>query len=270
MACERAVPGECWLVQLVSREVTAIFHTYPGLFLTLCLSSFLVQGGESSIQQPPGINRYEFREVHDPDGIGKFYMGREIAQVMGHEGADWLERPERAEEEQPDKMLKELHLKPGDVVADIGAGTGYISRRLALRVAPRGKVLAEDIQPEMLNLLTNQSRGLGITNIVPVLGTESDANLPAGSADLVLMVDVYHEFKFPYEMMAAICRSLRPGGRVVFVEFRAEDPGVPIKRVHKMTEAQVKKEMSVLPLRWLETLEALPRQHIVVFGKQPD
>jgi ubiquinone/menaquinone biosynthesis C-methylase UbiE len=126
-----------------------------------------------------------------------------------------------------------------------------------------------DIQPETLNLLTNQMASLEITNVVPVLGTESDPKLPPNSVDLVLMVDVYHEFEFPYEMMSAICRSLRPSGRVVFVEFRAEDPQVPIKPLHKMSEAQVRKEMAPLPLRWVETIEVLPRQHIIVFVRRP-
>jgi len=209
--------------------------------------------------------RYEVRGVHDPDGIGKFYLGREVAAVMGHQAADWLERPERAEEEHTDTLLEELKIPKGAVVADIGAGTGYFSRRLAKQTGSTGKVFAVDIQPEMLTLLTNRAREAGITNIVPILGTTTDPMLPAGKVDLVLMVDVYHEFDFPFEMMLGICRSLKPEGRVVFVEFRAEDPEVPIKPLHKMTEAQVKKEMSVLPLSWVQTIEGLPRQHIIIF-----
>ncbi|HTL54863.1 MAG TPA: methyltransferase domain-containing protein [Candidatus Limnocylindrales bacterium] len=213
-------------------------------------------------------NRYEFRSVHDPDGIGKFYMDREIAYVMGHQGADWLERPEREEEEHTSQLVQQLHLRAGDVVADIGAGSGYLSRRLAREVGPSGKVLAEDIQPEMIGLLTNKMAELRITNVLPVLGTVTDPKLPPGSVDMVVMVDVYHEFDFPYEMMQAICRALKANGRVAFVEFRAEDPNVPIKPVHKMTEAQVKKEMSVLPLQWIETIRVLPRQHIILFKKK--
>ncbi|HWX21021.1 MAG TPA: methyltransferase domain-containing protein [Candidatus Binatia bacterium] len=212
-------------------------------------------------------NRYEFRREHDPDGIGKFFLGREIAHVMGHQAADWLERPERATEENTGRLLEELKLKPGEVVADIGAGTGYYSRRLARKVGTAGRVLAVDIQPEMLVLLTNRTTAEGITNIVPVLGTVTDPKLPGRSVDLVLLVDVYHEFDFPFEMMEATCRSLKPGGRIVFVEFRAEDPKVPIKPVHKMSEAQVKKEMAVQPLEWVQTIEVLPRQHIIVFKK---
>ena len=220
--------------------------------------------------KPPSSDaRYEYRQRHDPDGIGKFYFGREIAQVMGHEGADWLERPEREAEEEPGKLIAQLGLKPGDVVADIGAGSGYMTRRLATSVSPRGKVLAEDIQPEMLQLLGQKMAAIGITNVTLTLGTVSDPKLPAGSVDLVLLVDVYHEFDFPFEMMTTICRALKPSGRVVFVEYRAEDPRVPIKRLHKMSEAQVRKEMAPLPLLWFRTSEVLPRQHIIFFAKKP-
>lgn len=209
--------------------------------------------------------RYTHRKEHDPNGIGKFYMGREIAHVMGHQAADWLERSTRDEEEKTELMVESLKLKPGEVVADIGAGTGYFTRRLAQKVGPNGKVFAVDIQPEMLTLLTNKMRELGLTNVKAVLGTVSDPKLPPASVDTVLMVDVYHEFDYPCEMMHAMCKSLKPGGRVIFVEFRAEDPNVPIKEVHKMSEAQVRKEMSVQPLKWTETIGVLPRQHIIVF-----
>lgn len=213
-------------------------------------------------------NRYEFHQPHDPAGIGKFYMGREIAQVMGHESADWLERPERDTEEHTEVLVEQLELKTGEVVADIGAGTGYFSRRLARKVGATGKVLAVDIQPEMLILLTNRMAAIGISNVVPVLGSATDPNLPIESVDLALMVDVYHEFDFPSEIMEALCRSVKPGGRMVFVEYRGEDPAVPIKPLHKMTEIQVKHEMSVFPLDWIRTIEVLPRQHIIVFRKR--
>ncbi len=213
-------------------------------------------------------NRYEYRPLHHPDGIGKFYMGREIAQVMGHEAADWLERPTRIAEEAPDLLAGQLNLRPGETVADIGAGTGYFSRRLAQKVGPRGTVLAEDIQPEMLHLLSARMTAFGISNVVPVLGTTIDPQLPAASVDLVLLVDVYHELDFPREMMEAICGALKPGGQVVLVEYRGEDPRVPIKVLHKMTETQVRKEMAVLPLDWVQTKEVLPRQHIMVFQRR--
>lgn len=212
--------------------------------------------------------RYVFREQHSPDGIGKFYMGREIAHVMGHQAADWLERPEREEEERTDLLVKSLGLHPGDVVADIGAGTGYLSRRLARIVGEQGKVLAVDIQPEMLELIGKNMADAKVTNVKPILGTISDPHLPPASVDLVVMVDVYHEFSHPFEMMENICKSLKPGGRVAFVEFRGEDPDVPIKLLHKMTEPQVRKEMTVQPLEWRQTLKMLPRQHIIVFRKE--
>jgi ubiquinone/menaquinone biosynthesis C-methylase UbiE len=227
----------------------------------------LVATAPLAADSPGATNRYEFRQHHDRDGIGKFYMGREIAHVMGHQVADWLERPERDEEEQTGKLVEQLKVKPGDVVADIGCGTGYFSRRLAKKVGAKGRVLAVDIQPEMLDLLTNKMAELKISNVRPILGTITDPKLPAAAVDVVLLVDVYHEFDHPYEMMEAICRALKPGGRVIFVEFRAEDPKVPIKPVHKMTEAQVKKEMAVHPLEWAETIGVLPRQHIIVFRK---
>ena len=213
-------------------------------------------------------NPYEFRTEHSPDGIGKFYLGREIAQVMGHQAAEWLERPERDQEEHTTALMKLLRIRPGDVVADIGCGTGYISRRLAQEVGEKGTVLAEDIQPEMLNLLTGGMARLGITNVKAVLGTTTDPKLPPAGVDAVLMVDVYHEFDCPWEMMDAIFRGVKPGGRVIFVEYRGEDPTVPIKPLHKMTVAQVKKEMSVFPLDWVETIDSLPRQHVIVFRKE--
>lgn len=213
-------------------------------------------------------DRYERRATHDRDGIGLFYMGREIAHVMGHQGADWLERPEREREERTQLLIDMLKFKPGEVVADIGAGTGYHTRRIAPKVAPGGRVLAVEIQREMLDLLTNKLAGVGITNVVPILGTTTDPKLPTNSVDTILMVDVYHEFDRPYEMVESMCRALKPGGRMVFVEFRAEDENVPIKRVHKMSEAQVKKEMTPHPLVWKETIGVLPWQHIVVFTRK--
>lgn len=212
---------------------------------------------------------YSFRDDHDPNGIGKFYMDREIAYVMGFGAAPWLERPQREREEQLSKMVKALQLKNGMVVADVGAGSGVISVMMAREVAPRGKVLAVDIQEEMLELLSNKIEQQNITNIEPVLGAVKSPRLAESSVDLALMVDVYHEFSHPYEMMLGISRALKPGGRVVFVEFRKEDPEVPIKLVHKMSVAQVKREMAPpeFGLEWVETIDVLPWQHIIVFRK---
>jgi ubiquinone/menaquinone biosynthesis C-methylase UbiE len=203
------------------------------------------------------------------DGIGKRYMGREIAAVMGWQGAAWLEREERDREERTDLLLKALDLKPGMVVADIGAGTGYLSRRLAPAVAAGGTVLAVDVQPEMVAMLQARSRQQGLTNIQASLGAENDVELASGSVDLAIMVDVYHELAYPYEVLASIVRALKPGGRVVFVEFRQEDPRVPIKPLHRMSEAQVRREAEVHPLVWERTVNDLPWQHLVVFRKRP-
>ena len=235
----------------------------------ICGSSVLLFTLPAQTNPPPrSAPQYEFHKDHDPDGTGKFYLGREIAQVMGHEGADWLERPEREAEENSTLLLASLKLKPGDAVADIGAGTGYYTRRLAKMVGDHGLVYAVDIQPEMLDLLTKKMAQAGLTNLIPVLGTLTNPKLPRASVDLLLMVDVYHEFSHPYEMTSAMVEALKPGGRMIFVEFRGEDPKVAIKRVHKMTEAQVRKEMAIFPLTWVETQRVLPLQHIIVFQRR--
>lgn len=216
----------------------------------------------------PAAARYTFRAFHDPNGTGKFYMGREIAQVMGHLAAEWLDRPEREQEEQPAKLMDALKLRPGDVVADVGAGSGFFTFRLAERVGTRGKVLAVEIQPEMLAIIRERMKTRGVGNIDLVLGTIADPKLPPAGVDLIMMVDVYHEFSHPWEMTTAMARALKPGGRLVFVEYRMEDPSVPIKLVHKMSEQQVRREMSLHPLKWVETIGVLPRQHIIVFEKR--
>jgi FkbM family methyltransferase len=203
-----------------------------------------------------------------PDGIGKTYMGREIARVMGWQGAAWLEREEREAEERPDLLLAGLGLKPGMVVADIGAGTGYHARRMARLVGPGGHVHAVDAQPEMLKLLRASIARQGIGNVTPVLATPTDARLPAGTIDLAAMVDVYHEFEFPEEMVSSIVRALKPGGRLVYVEYRAEDPRVPIRALHKMSEAQVRREASRHPLQFERSIDGLPWQHALVLRRR--
>ncbi len=210
---------------------------------------------------------YEQRLNHSPDGIGKFYMGREIAQVMGHLGAGWLERPNREREERPQPVIKSLNLKPTDVVADIGAGTGYFSFRIATFV-PQGKVLAVDVQPEMIEILDSLKQEKQLENVKPVLGSVTDPNLPPASVDLALMVDAYHEFDYPREMMTAIAQALKSNGRVVLVEYRGENPLVPIKPLHKMNQRQARKELASVGLTWLETKDFLPQQHVMIFGKK--
>ena len=212
--------------------------------------------------------KYTTRPRFDPDGINKFYMGRQIAQVMGHQGAGWLERPEREKEEDPAKLLAGLALKPGMVVADIGAGSGYHAFRIAPLVGPTGKVIAVDIQQEMLDLIADRKKREKVENVETVLGTETDPKLPANSVDLILLVDVYHEFAFPHEMTEKMAAALKPGGRLAFVEFRLEDPKVPIKLVHKMSERQVVKEMEAFPaLTHTKTVNTLPWQHLVLFTR---
>jgi ubiquinone/menaquinone biosynthesis C-methylase UbiE len=227
----------------------------------------LAVGDLPAAEPPNGSGTGYSTGVKTRDGLGKYYFGREIASYMTHEGAPWLDRPEREREERPDLVMQALQLKAGDLVADVGCGTGYFSWRMAEAVAPRGVVYGVEIQQEMLDLLAGNMRARHVTNVVGVLGSVSDPKLPQ-PVDLVLLVDVYHEFSEPAEMMAAICRSLKPGGRVVFVEYRGEDPTVPIKPLHKMTEAQVKREMTAQPLDYVETVRTLPRQHLIVFRKR--
>ncbi len=220
----------------------------------------------TAIASSPSATVYQQRLIHSPDGIGKFYMGREIAKVMGHTGALWLERPSREAEEQPSKVVNALNLKPNDVVADIGAGTGYMSFRIA-PLLTKGKVLAVDIQPEMLDIIEFLKKENNITNVEPILATLTNPNLPPESVNLALMVDAYHEFENPREVMQGIFRALKPGGKVALVEYRGENPFIMIKRLHKMSQRQAQKEMQAVGLVWRETKNLLPQQHLMVFEK---
>ncbi|RKT45457.1 class I SAM-dependent methyltransferase [Thiocapsa rosea] len=215
--------------------------------------------------EPAADSLYTF---HAPsrDGIGKTYFGREISQVMGHQGAAWLERRTRVVEETPDRVVEGMGLAPDAQIADIGAGTGYFTFRIAEAV-PEGRVFAVDVQPEMLEVLGKRIERRAITNVIPVLGAEDDPKLPSESLDAVLLVDAYHEFAHPFEMMQGIRRALRPGGRVFLIEYRGEDPRVPIKPLHKMTQKQAITELEAVGLRWVETLDILPTQHFMVFEK---
>ncbi len=234
----------------------------------VCVISLAAVIGRSADDGRPTEARYETREKHDRDGIGKFYFGREIAHFMGHQGAGWLERPEREDEERTDLLLKELALRAGESIADVGAGSGYFSWRMAQIVGATGRVYATDIQQEMLDILMVQMRKRGAEKIVqPILGTVQDSGLRPNSVDTVILVDVYHELDFPYEMTRSMIAALKPGGRLVLVEYRGEDPAVPIKRLHKMTAAQVKKEMTVHPVTFDRLITTLPRQHILIFRK---
>jgi precorrin-6B methylase 2 len=232
------------------------------------VGAMLLGAAAWSFADAPTLAERYARVPPGADGIGKRYMGRDIAGVMGWQGAAWLEREERERDERTDLLVTALQLKPGMVVADIGAGTGYLARRMAAAVMPGGKVLAVDVQPEMVGLLQSMVRRTGLTQIEPSLGTEVDVKLPPSCVDLAIMVDVYHELAFPYEVLASIIRALKPGGQLVFVEYRAEDPQVPIKALHKMSEAQIKREAAVHALVWERTVGTLPWQHLVVFRKR--
>lgn len=244
----------------------------PALLLALVASGACARpdapaGDAAAAGAEQGIGPYA-RVAASRDGIGKAYMGRQIARVMGHRGAGWLERPEREAQERTDLLVARLPLEADDVVADIGAGTGYFSFPVARRV-PEGRVLAVDVQPEMLDLLRERQAELDIDNVETVLGTVTDPGLAPASVDLAFIVDAYHEFSHPREMGEALLRALKPGGLLLLVEYRAEDPWVPIKTLHKMSEAQVRRELEALGLRWLRTEDYLPQQHVVVFEKPP-
>jgi len=231
-----------------------------GLFLVLLATNL------SLAQQtiPPG---YVTIPV-SPDGIGKRYMDREISAVMGWQGATWLERDKREREERTDLLLDSLALQPGMIVADIGAGTGYLSRRMAPLVMPGGKIIALDLQPEMISILQTTVNQSGLKQIEVKQGSVDNIKLPKNSIDMAIMVDVYHELAYPYEVMVSILQALKPRGRLVFVEYKAEDIRVPIKPLHKMSEAQIKREAGIFPLDWERTVSTLPWQHVVVFRKR--
>jgi precorrin-6B methylase 2 len=218
-----------------------------------------------AVHADPLGQRYELRAVHDADGIGKFYLGREIAQVMGPGGILWLERPERAGEEQPQLAIDALGIEPGQTVADLGAGSGYYSFRIAPLVGRSGKVLAIDIEPQMLEAIAQRAQREHVSNVATVRSSAQDPNLAPGSVDLLFMVDVYHELEYPYEMMTKVRTALKRGGRVALIEYRAEDPEVAIKPLHKMTERQVRREMQAAGFKHVKTVRTLPLQHLLVF-----
>ena len=235
-------------------------------FLSCCRIGFLLcLLSASALAQSPTVYS---SSAASPDGIGKIYLGREIAQVMGHAGADWLERPSREAEERTDKLVAFLarRLKPDAVVADIGAGSGYFTFRIAPLV-PHGKVLAEDIDTVMLKMIDKRKTAAQVANVETILGTTTDPKLPPGGVDVVILVDTYHEWDHPLEMMKAVLRELKPGGQVIQLEYRAEDSSVQILPHHKMMAAQARKEMEAAGLHWLETIDTLPQQHLLVYEK---
>ncbi len=238
------------------------------LFLVIVAVAFAGVLNARDVGAADDAGRYT-EKTASRDGIGKVYMGREISHVMGHRGAGWLERPTRERQERTDLLIERLPLSPGDVVADIGAGTGYFSIPIAKRV-PQGRVLAVDIQQEMLDIIERRQRNGAPANIETVLGTISDPNLPASTVDLILLVDAYHEFSHPHEMGTAMADALKPGGKLILVEYRAEDSAVPIKPLHKMSERQAIDEMRAIGLQHLRTEDFLPQQHFMVFEKSAE
>jgi ubiquinone/menaquinone biosynthesis C-methylase UbiE len=235
-------------------------------FLLIHAGWLALRAADPSQPTPPPA--YEYRPGSF-DGTGKWFLDREIAHFMSHQGAPWLEREERETEEAPNRLVSALGLKPGNQVGDVGAGSGYLTWRMARVVGPTGKIYANDIQPEMIAFLRTNLLVRGITNVVPVLGTTTDPRLPDNTLDLILLVDVYHECDHPWEMTRRMTDALKPGGRLVFVEYRGEERWIPIKPLHKMTAAQVRKEMALHPrLSFVENLTNLPRQHVLIFQKK--
>jgi protein-L-isoaspartate O-methyltransferase len=229
-------------------------------YLFIFLSHFLFFSNSVTAQ-----DRYEYRDG-DMDGIGKWYMGREIAYVMSHYGISWLERPEREKEERVTLLLKNMNLKPGMAVADIGAGSGYHAVRMAKMVGD-GIIYAVDVEPKMIDYLNKKIKDEGYKNIKTILGKEQSVELPAASIDIMIMVDVYHELSFPYEMARSMLDALKPGGKLFLIEYRAEDSTVPIKQVHKMTQKQAVKELKAAGFSFVKNMGNLPWQHCMVFTK---
>ncbi len=235
-------------------------------FFSAALAMTGGMGGSRAEEAPADWPDYYTAKTPSRDGIGKVYLGREISQVVGVHAIRWLERPDREEEERPRAVMNELELRGDEVVADIGAGSGFFTFLLAPRL-PQGRVIAVDIQQEMLDFIMGKRKLRRAANVETLLGTIRDTRLPAANVDLVLMVDSYHEFSHPREMMNSIVKGLRPGGRVVLLEYRGEDPAVPIKPLHKMTVQQVKREMTAVGLEFVEVKDFLPTQHFLVFRK---
>lgn len=236
--------------------------TYKYVLLMLGLLAL----GSCKGQVKEATSDYEYR-TGDINGIGKWYMGREIANVMGYQGMGWLERPEREEEENTSKLLKNMEIQPTDVIADIGAGSGYHVFKMAPK-AKQGTVYAVDIQKEMLAAIASKKKAQQVPNVQIVQGSEKSVKLPENAVDKVLMVDVYHEFAYPKEMIASIKKALKPKGQIFLIEYRGEDPSVPIKELHKMTEAQAVKEFKAAGFQLKRNDDNLPWQHCMVFVKE--
>jgi len=236
---------------------------FVGLLFALACASCSGRGPDAG----PKAAWYEERGTASEGGTGRFYMGREIADGQHSEhGAEWFERPTRDTEELPSRLLRVLNLPQSAVVADIGAGTGFMTFRLA-RIVPSGRVLAVDVDPAMLDTIRVRKEREGVRNVQPILGTPEDPNLPDESVDLALIVSTYHEFSNPREMLDNIYKGLKEGGRIVIVEYRGEDATIPVPSVHRMSEEQIRQEVEASGFRWRETIDILPQQHIVIFER---
>jgi len=234
---------------------------YFFLFVCITLTTSQCKGQTEKINE-----HYEYISGSF-DGIGKWYKGREIAHVMAYQGISWLERPEREKEENTSRLIQNIRISPGDTIADIGAGSGYHVFKMA-PLAKKGLVYAVDIQEEMLNTIRDQKKKTGANNIELIQGKEQSVNLPENSVDKILMVDVYHEFNYPIEMLTSMYKALRRNGKIYLVEYRGEDKSIPIKKLHKMTESQAVKEFEANGFRLKENIDNLPWQHCMVFVKK--
>lgn len=233
--------------------------------LIIFISCFLT-ANESIAQADNNDTKYTYKRG-DYNGIGKWYMGREVAYVMGFQGINWLERSEREIEEGVSTLIKNMEIKTDDTIADIGAGSGYHVFRMA-PLAENGLVYAVDIQPEMLEAIELKKRSKRVSNVETVLGSEKSINLPKNSLDKILLVDVYHEFSYPAEMVGSIKNALKSNGQLFLIEYRGEDSSVPIKKIHKMTVKQSIKEMEAAGFRLKENIDNLPWQHCMIFEKK--
>lgn len=237
-----------------------------GIIISILFSFGTCQAPKKKLPSPLPTDTTYATGQRSPDGIGKYYLGREISFVMGAEGAEWLERNNRQREENTKLAIEKMQLSPGSVVADIGAGTGYYTFALAPKV-PQGKVYAEEIQDEMIRYLNDKKASAGIHNVEVIKGTEQSPNLPENSVDLAIMVDVYHELAYPHEMLQAIKTSLKSNGAILLLEYRAEDASIAIKPHHKMTVMQANKEMLANGFKLVYDGEFLPIQHFLLYKK---
>jgi len=235
------------------------------LFLLLLLALTMTACGQT-IKDNNDEETYTFKDG-DPNGIGKWYMGREIAHVMGYQGINWLERSDREKEENTSQLLKNMNIQPGDTIADVGAGSGYHAFKMA-KLATEGFIYAVDIQPEMLQAISVKQSEQQVNNIQTIQGSEKSINLDENSVSKILLVDVYHEFNFPKEMIESMHKFLTSDGKIYLIEYKAEDANIPIKEIHKMSEKQAVKEFEASGFRLEQNIENLPWQHCLIFVKE--